>query len=132
MELKPRNLHCNERKPGISWFEAITKYVEDTTSLIQRKAGEDDLPDMQQELAVAYGSGITYLYGTRKHRDEALGNAFLEFPKGKVLSEEQIALARARASTQIRLHELIKDALEAIKLRIQVNRQHLNMRQMER
>lgn len=131
-ELKPKNLHSNERKPGMSWSEAITEYVESATALVQRKCDDAELVEMQEDLSIAYGSGVTYLYGTRKHRDEALGNAFLEFPKGKVLSEEQIALARAKASAEIRLHTLIKDLLEAIKLRIQVNRQRLQLNEVER
>lgn len=132
VELKPKNLHCNERKSGMTWVQCVTQYIENTTALLQRKCSEDELLDMQEELAIAYGSGISYLYGTRKYRDEALGKAYQEFPKGKVLSEEQIARARAKASSEVRLHALIKDLLEAIKFRKQVNTQKIEDRKMER
>lgn len=119
-------------KKGQTFEQSISEFIREATKTVQQRITEDELVEYSQTLAALYGQGVSYLYFTRKHRDEALGQAFLLYPKKQFNSEESIALSRAKASTEIRLHTLCKEILESIKVRLAVCRQQLQMRQLER
>lgn len=131
-ELTSKNIFLSSHSKGQNFDESLAKFVTKATKLTQQKVTEDELLDFQQELGEVYSEAVGWLYFTRRERDKALGTAFMEYPKKLFNSEEQIALARAKASSQIRIHELVKELMEAIKFRKQVNGQKLEDRKMER
>lgn len=131
-ELTSKQIYLRSHKKGQQFAESFANFISDTTRLIQNKVSENELEDFSQELAQALGECVSWTYFTRRHRDEALGKAFEDRPKAGRNSEEQIATARAASSNQIRNHELIKEIADAIKERLRVNRQHLELKARER
>ncbi len=131
-ELTSKSIFLASHQKGQSFDDSLAEFISKATWLTQKKITEAELLDFQQELGEVYSEAVGWLYFTRRERDKALGAAFMEYPKKLFNSEEQIALSRAKASAQIRVHELIKEMMEAIKFRKQVNGQKLEDRKMER
>lgn len=131
-ELTSKDVFLTSHKRGQKFEESIATFVRKATEMLQQKVSEEGLIEFSHDLGALYGEGISFLYFSRKHRDEALAKAYEAHPRKTMNSEEQTAVCRAEAGPQVRLHEAIKEILEATKVRLSVCRQHLQMKQMER
>ncbi len=130
LELPSGTVHLNSRES--TFIASVTTFIERATELIQQKGDDNSLLDFNQTLAATYGECMSYLYLTRKYRDQMLAEGFARFPKPQYNSEAQVAMARKHASAAVRLHELMKEIADSIKVRLQVNRQHIDIMRMEK
>lgn len=131
-ELTSKSIYLRSHEQGQTYDESFAKFIRKTSELVQRKVDETELSDYNQELGAALGESVGFLYFTRKHRDKELGEAFECYPRKTVNSEEQVALSRMKASAAIRNHEITKELIDALKHRIRITTQHIQMKAMER
>ncbi len=130
-ELTSKTIYLRSHKSGQKFAESFANFISESSELVQRKVSEDSLLEYHQALGAALGESVGFLYFTRRERDKALGNAFLKYPKKIHNSEEQNALCRQEASGAIRSHELTKELMDALKVRIRICSEHLHMKARE-
>lgn len=129
MELQfPKDGSFPSRERGETFEESITGFIKQTSGLLQEEVQDGGYPAYLEELAAVMTEASQYVYFTRKHRDQMLAQGFAMYPKPQYNSEAQVALARQYASQAVRLHELVKDLRDAIRLRITLGRDRINQR----
>jgi hypothetical protein len=117
-ELGSNTVYLSHHKRGQSFSDTLAAFIKHVTRLTQETVDEEGLSEYRTRLGVANAEAKALLYFTRKFRDKALAEGFEKYPKGSYNSEASIALARQYASLAIRVHEAVKDQIEAIRVRL--------------
>jgi hypothetical protein len=124
----PKDGTFPSRERNTSFEESIAGFIKQTTRMLQEEIQDGGYPLYLEELAASMTEASQYIYYTRKYRDKKLAEGFEKYPKPQYNSEAQVALARQYATEAVRLHELMKDLRDAIRLRITLGRERINQR----